>query len=117
MSSPAMKPFDILDLSKKLVAACYKLTATLPTEEKTNLSFYIRNEAIQCHLNVVKTVFKKRKKRKRRLIRRAKNSLVIIDAAVEVLVEVGLANEETTTEVMRLSSTCYQQLDWLKKRK
>jgi hypothetical protein len=112
-----MKPFDILDLSKKLVVACYTLTNTLPLEEKTNLTFYIRNEALKVHFTAVKTVFKKKKRRKRRLIKTAKNALVIIDAAVEVLVEVKLVKEADTAEVMQLSSTCYQQLDRWKKGK
>ena len=43
--------------------------------------------------------------------------LVVIDAALDVLVEVGLVKEEDTTEVVQLSSTCYQLLDRLKKEK
>jgi len=47
----------------------------------------------------------------------AKNSLVILDAAVDVLVEVGLVKEEDTNDVMQLSSTCYQFIDRLEKEK
>jgi len=42
---------------------------------------------------------------------------VVIDAAVDVLVEVKLIKEQETLEVMQLSSTCYQLLDRLKKEK
>jgi four helix bundle protein len=114
---PTLKPFDILELSKKLVVACYTLTGNLPAEEKTTLTLYIRNAALSVHINAIEGVFLKKKKSKKKFVRTAKNSLVIIDAAVDVLIEVGLAKEEDTTEVMQLSSTCYQLLDCLKKDK
>lgn len=117
MPGPKLKPFDILELSKKLVTASYSLTTTLPQEEKTNLSLYIREAAVKAYLSTMKAVFRKKKKDKKRSIKNAKNALVIIDAVIEVLVEVNLVTEEATTEVLKLSSTCYGALDRLKKRK
>lgn len=111
------KTFDILDLSKKLVVACYSLTANLPAEEKTNLTLHLRNAALKVHLNSVEAAFLKNKKKKRKMVSKAKNSLLIIEAIIDVLIEVGLVKEESTTEVMELSSTCYQVLDRLKKNK
>lgn len=116
-STYSLKSFDIFDVSKKLVIACYELTSTLPTEEKTNLTQYIRNAALSTHINITQGAFLKKKKAKKKFIRGAKNSLVIIDAAVDVLIEVGLLKEKDTNEVMQLSSTCYQLLDRLKKDK
>lgn len=111
------KPFDILDLSKKLVVAAYALTANLPAEEKTNLTLYLRNAALKVHINCVEGAFLKRKKKKKKSVREAKNSLVIIDTVVDVLIELSLVKEEATTELMQLSSTCYQLLGRLKKDK
>jgi four helix bundle protein len=113
----SFKSFDIFELSKKLVLACYSLTANLPSEEKTNLTQYIRNAALSAHINITQGAFLKKKKAKKKFMAGAKNSLVIIDAAVDVLVEVGLVKEEDTNEVAQLSSTCYQLLDRLKKEK
>ncbi len=118
MTGPStFKPFDILELSKKLVVACYTVTGNLPPEEKTNLALYIRNAALKVHLNSTQAVFAKKKKRKNGFVNAAKNSLVIIEAAVEVLIEVGLVKEQDATDVLRLSSNCYQFLDRLKKGK
>ena len=118
MSRPsAFKPFDILELSKKLVVASYALTGNLPPEEKTNLTFYLRNAAVQVYVQSTQVPFSKKKKARQKLIEAAKNSLVIIDAIVDVVIEVGLITGEATTEVMQLSSTCYQLLDRLKKQK
>ena len=116
MSTYSLKSFDIFELSKKLVVACYALTANLPPEEKTALTQYIRNAALSAHLSVTQGAFLKKKKRRKKFFRRAKNSLVIIDAAVDVLVETGLAKTEATNDVQQLSSTCYGLLQRLKKR-
>lgn len=113
----SLKSFDIFSLSKKLVVACYALTNDLPEEEKTNLTQYIRNAALSAHINITQGVFLKKKKAKRKCLKSAQNSLVIMDAALDVLVEVGLVKEESTNEAAQLSSTCYQLLDRLKKGK
>ena len=111
------KPFDILDLSKNLVTACYALTTNLPAEEKTNLTLYLRNAALKVYLDSVQSTFSTKRKKRKKIISKAKNSLVVIEAIVDVLIEVGMIKEEATTEVMRLSSACYQLLDRLKKDK
>ena len=111
----SLKSFDIFELSKKLVLSCYSLTGTLPAEEKTALTQYIRNAALSAHISVAQGAFLKKKKRRKRFLQDAKNSLVVIDAAVDVLIETGLAKAETTTEVQQLSSTCYQLLQRLRK--
>jgi four helix bundle protein len=113
----SLKSFDIFALSKKLVIACYALTEGLPKEEKTALTQYIRNSALTAHLNITQGAFLKKKKAKKKFLQAAQNSLVVIDAALDVLVEVGLVKEEETTEVVELSSACYQLLDRLKKEK
>ena len=115
--SDTFKSFDVFELSKKLVIACYALTATLPPEEKTALTQYIRQAALSTHLNILQCTFLKKKKGRRKNILAAKNSLVVIDAVIEVLIEVKLVPESQTAEVMQLSSACYQLLDRLKKEK
>lgn len=113
----SLKSFDIFELSKKLVVASYALTKNLPPEEKTALAQYIRNAALAVHFNIAQGAFLRKKKKKKKFLREAKNSLIIIDAAVDVLVEVDFVKAEETNEVMQLSSTCYQLLDRLKKDK
>lgn len=115
MSTYSLKSFDIFELSKKLVVACYTLTASLPPEEKTTLTQYIRNAALSAHVNIIQGAFLKKKGRRKKFFRRAKNSLIIIDAAVDVLTETGLATTEATNDVQQLSSTCYGLLGRLKK--
>jgi four helix bundle protein len=106
------KSLDVYNLSKRLVVACYELTHELPAEEKTNFTRYIRTAALNLHVNVAQGIFLKRKKRKK-FLRNAKNALIIIDAATEILVELKFATQEQVDVITALSSSCYQLLDEL----
>jgi four helix bundle protein len=108
----AYKSLEIYNLSKQLVLVCYELTSDLPAEEKTNLTWFIRNSSLTVYLNIAQGAFLK-SKRKKKFIRTAQNALIIIDAATEVLVVTGFKKEEQINEVIRLSSACYQLLDQL----
>ena len=108
----AYKRLELFGLSKKLVVACYELTADLPREEKTNFVRYIRTSAISLHLSIAQGAFSRPKKRKKHM-RAAENALVIIDAAVGILVEVGFATADQTDPVVSLSASCKRLLeDW-----
>jgi four helix bundle protein len=106
-----------IDLSKKLVVACYTLTNDLPAEEKTNLAHHLRTAAVTAHINIARAAFLNNNRKNRKFIRDALNALVVIDTTVEVLVEVGFIKEEQTAELVNLSSSCYLVLDELKKDK
>ena len=106
------KSLEVYNLSKKLVIACYELTHEIPADEKNNFSRYIRTAALNLHVNVAQGAFLKSKKRKK-FIRNAKNALVIIDAATEILVDLKFANQEQVDVITTLSSSCYQLLDEL----
>lgn len=106
------KSLEVYNLSKKLVIACYELTHELPAEEKSNFTRYIRTAALSLHVNVAQGVFLKSKKRKK-FTRAAKNALIIIDAATEILVDLNFATQEQIDVITALSSSCYQMLDEL----
>jgi four helix bundle protein len=106
------KSFEVYNLSKKLVIACYELTHELPAEEKTNFTRYIRVAALSLHVNLAQGIFLKSKKRKK-FICAAKNALIIIDAAAEILVELNFARQEQIDVITSLSSACYQMMDEL----
>lgn len=108
----AYKNLEVYHLSKKLVIACYELTHDLPEEEKTNFTRYIRTAALNLHINIAQAVFQKPKKRKK-FIQEGKNSLVIIDAAAGILVDVGFVSQEDVDLLNSLANACEQGLDQL----
>lgn len=111
----SFKRLDLFTASKKLVLSAYALTQELPADEKSNLVFYIRNAALTAHLSLSQGMYLKKGKARKKILQRAKNACVVIDAAVDVLTELGLVAEEQTTEVLALASLCFQQTDNLLK--
>ncbi|MFL5741454.1 MAG: four helix bundle protein [Flavisolibacter sp.] len=107
---PAYKTLEVYGLSKQLAVACYELTHGLPADEKSNFTRYIRTAALNLHINIAQGAFQKPKKRKY-FIREAKNALVIIDAATEILVELRLVTVEDTELIKTLSEKCFQLLE------
>jgi four helix bundle protein len=107
---PAYKNLEVYNLSRRLVIACYQLTHDLPPDEKTNFTRYLRTAALNLHMNVTQGIFLKSKKRKK-FVQSAKNALVIIDAATEILLELGLTTKEDTELVSGLSNSCFELLD------
>ena len=106
----AYKSLEVYAYSKRLVAACYGLTHELPDAEKTNFSRYLRTAGLNFHMSVAQAAFAKKKKKKKYL-KEARNALVIIDAATDILVEVGLASPDSADEILRISAACFPLLD------
>jgi four helix bundle protein len=114
MPAPStFKKLEAYDLAKKLVVDCYELTHDLSQEEKTNLTRIVRQAAVTAFMSVAQGIFIRKKKKKKKMVRAAQNALMVIDAAIEVLVEVKLVKEEQTRNITELSSSCYQLLDRL----
>ncbi|HEU4469732.1 MAG TPA: four helix bundle protein [Flavisolibacter sp.] len=107
---PLLKNLELYDLSKKLVISCYALTHDLPESERTNFTRYIRSAALQAHLSIARKGFGKSKKRKKPLAK-ALQALVVIDAAIEILVELGMSTAEEVKATTDLSAACRQLLD------
>jgi four helix bundle protein len=116
-AQPAYKTFELYNLSKKLVVACYELTHDLPQEEKTNLVQYIRTAAVTVHLNIAQGAFLNKKKKRKKLIQTVQNALTIIDTALAVLTEVNYTTEVRTSEITDITSAIYQTVESLKKDK
>ena len=111
----AYNTIELYSLSKKLVIACYELTHDLPAEEKTNLSQYIRTASVTVHLNIAQSLFLKKKKKRKKAIATILNALTVINAATEVLVEVGLVTKEKSSALTTLATDCYTTIGHLKK--
>ena len=105
--SPNNKP-EAYILARKLVMDCYEITHDLPSEEKTNLTRYIRSAAVTVFLNMARCLFLKKRKRRKKFIKSAKNNLVIINAAMEALADVGLITNEQLKQVIDSTSSLYQ---------
>ena len=116
-SEPVHTTISAYQLSKKLVVACYELTHDLPEEEKTNLSRYLRTAAVSIHLHLSEGPLIRKKKKRKKWRRTIGRSLVVINAAVDVMVEVKLADPARAADVSGLTQACYNYINTLKKAK
>ena len=108
--STAYKSLELYHVSKKLAIACYELTHDLPESDKTHFSAYMRQAALQVHINLAGSVFKKPKKRKK-YIRSVRNNLVIINAATEILIETQLVTRSQAESIIQHTAALNQLLD------
>jgi four helix bundle protein len=107
---PVYKNLEVYQLSKKLVVACYELTHDLRREEAANFVHYIRTAALSAHVNIAQAVFSMSDKKKKPL-KAAISAIIIIDAAVDILVEVGFATSDQVETVIYLSNAVIEMLD------
>jgi four helix bundle protein len=110
------KSLEVYNLSRKLVMACYELTADLPADESKNLTHYIRMAAVDVHISVAQGAFLNSHKKRKKFVRQAQSSLVVIEAATEVLADVGFVKPEQLNEVTGLCSGCHLLLNQLAKK-
>lgn len=97
---------ELYQASKKLVLACYELTHDLPIEEKTNFSLYIRRASLNFHLNIAQAVLLAKKRKKR--LADAEKALTVLDAAMEIIVEVELCSRQAAVNVISMAANCRQ---------
>jgi four helix bundle protein len=110
------KELDLFTLSKKLLHACYELTHDLPVDVRKTLFHEIRRAALFVYLDTCKGLSKSGKKKKK-WYGFAKDQLLIIDAAIEVLIELNYVNEKESENVNQLMSSCFQLLTDLLRKK
>ena len=109
------KKREIYHLSRLLVVECYALSEELHQAEKTKLTVYLRDAAITVFINIAQGVFIKKKKRKQ-YFETALESLLVIDAAMEVFAELKLAGPGEIELVKQQSSLCYKKINALLKK-
>jgi hypothetical protein len=104
------KELDLFILSKKLLHSCYEVTNDLPVVVRKTFFVEMRRAALFVYLDVCRGLTRSSGKKKRKWYRMAKDQLVIIDAIVEVLVELEYINRHQEKEINDLMSPCYTLL-------
>lgn len=100
------KEDDLYPLAKKLLHGCYELTQDLPKEVEKNLGQEMRRSSMLAFLSVAQAVAQEKKKKKRKKLLPARDCLLIIDAILEVLLELELVSRPQAQEAARLLGAC-----------
>lgn len=104
---------DIYQVSKSFVFECYKLTKSLPPEERYGMTSQIRRAALSVHLNIAEGASRKSEAERKRYYEVARGSVVEIDAALDIAGMLEYLDTINTKELGELLTRCFQMLSKL----
>src|ERR1044072_1765924 len=104
------KEMDIYKVAKQFVTACYQLTNTLPSEERFNMISQIRRAALSTQLNIAEGASRRSDADRRRFYEIARGSVIEIDAAIDIAIELKYIIKEEQQNLSELMIRCFQML-------
>ena len=90
---------DIYEISRRFVQGCYELTKSLPAEEKFGMITQIRRAALSVHLNIAEVASRKSETARKRYYEIARGSVIEIDAALAIAVDLGYLENMKTDSI------------------
>lgn len=90
---------DVFVVSKEFVLACYKETRNIPAEEKFGMISQIRRAALSVHLNVAEGCSRKSIIERKRFYEIARGSLIEVDSALDIAVNLNYITKEQLKEL------------------
>ena len=101
---------DIFKVSKSFVLNCYRETKTFPPEEKFGIVQQIRRAALSVHLNVAEGCSRRSAAERKRFYEVARGSVIEIDAALDIAVELNYTTKERLYELGQFMIRCFQMI-------
>jgi len=90
---------DVYISSKTFVLECYRLTRSLPPDEKFGMISQIRRASLSVHLNIAEGASRKSEQERKRYYEIARGSIIEIDAALDVALDLGYIQEHTINKL------------------
>ena len=88
------KNLDVYKAARELLKLSYQITKKLPPEEKFNLSSQIKRSALSVILNIAEGSSRKSQVERKRFYQISRSSVIEIDAAAEVIIDLGYLKED-----------------------
>ena len=99
---------DVFQVSKVLVKACYTQTKSFPTDERFGMISQIRRAALSVHLNIAEGCSRKSLKERRRFYEIARGSLIEVDTALDISVDLNYKTRQDLETMGQLMTRCFQ---------
>jgi four helix bundle protein len=99
---------DVFVVSEEFVLACYKETRNIPAEEKFGMISQIRRAALSVHLNVAEGCSRKSIIERKRFYEIARGSLIEVDSALHIAVNLNYITKEQLKELRILIVRTFQ---------
>jgi four helix bundle protein len=101
---------DVFKISKAFVLNCYKETKIFPSEEKFGMIQQIRRAALSVHLNIAEGCSRKSLAERKRFYEIARGSIIEIDAALDIAVELEYTSKEKLKELGQFMIRTFQMI-------
>lgn len=99
---------NVFTVSKAFVLSCYKETKFFPSDERFGMIQQIRRAALSVHLNVAEGCSRKSLAERKRFYEIARGSIIEIDAALDIAIELGHTKQENLSELGMLLVRSFQ---------
>src|SRR5688572_30435984 len=104
---------DIYNISKAFALECYRITNSFPSQEKFGIISQIRRAALSVHLNISEGFSRKSIAERKRFYEIARGSIIEIDAALEIAVELNYIKNGELEELGKLMLRSFQMISKL----
>jgi len=101
---------EVFKTSQQFVLECYRLSKTLPADEKFGMIRQIRRAALSVHLNIAEGASRKSETERKRYYEIARGSIIKIDAALDIAKALGYLDNFETTDIGERIITCFKLL-------
>jgi four helix bundle protein len=95
----AHQEMNVYVVSRAFVKECYNMTKNFPADEKFALSQQIRRAALSVHLNIAEGSSRKSETERKRFYEVSRGSIVEIDAALDIVIDLGYSTKEELNEL------------------
>jgi four helix bundle protein len=101
---------DVYQASKGFVLECYRLSKSLPPEEKFGMISQIRRAALSVHLNIAEGCSRKSETERKRYYEIARGSVIEIDAALDIAKELEYLETFCLENLGKQMINCFKML-------
>ena len=101
---------DLFKVSRTFTLLCFKETNNFPSDEKFAMILQIRRAALPVHLNIAEGASRKSLAERKRFYEIARGSLVEVDTAFDIAVELHYTTNEQLQELGSHIIRCFQML-------
>lgn len=104
------KSLDIYQVVRSLVKEVYKVSKTLPPEERFNMFQQVRRAALSVKLNLAEGSTRRSEVERKRYLEVSRGSIVEIDAAFETAVDLEYYSMKELEDLGMLLNKCFAML-------
>ncbi len=101
---------DVFKVSREFTLLCYKETKNFPSAERFALTQQLRRAALSVHLNLAEGSSRKSAGERRRFYEVSRGSLVEVDTALDIAIELDYTNKEKLQSLGVLIVKLFQML-------